>query len=265
MIEKSKQNEILRIVEQCGINIISSGFESSAAHTVTAKDGTANFVTDVDVAAEEYLIRELSAVIPESVFFAEEKNNDAVVFDDKFCFMIDPLDGTTNFMHSMGCSAVSVGLLYNGKVIFGAVYDPYRKEMFHATAGEGAYLNGRAIRVSDRRIEKSLISFGTSPYNRAEYCDSTFERVKRVFNACADIRRNGSASLDVCYVACGRTDAYFEDFLSPWDYSAGMLILTEAGGMLTTFGGEIPAAGEKTSVLCTNGALHQTMLRLLNQ
>ena len=250
-------------MRSCGDIMLSAHAVEAQSGAISVKPGEANFVTVYDVRVQEVLIGGLRELFPEAHFFAEEKDNSSVAGEEGLCFFIDPIDGTTNFIHNMQASAVSVGLYENGIPVFGAVFDPYRKEMFHAAAGEGACLNGAPISVSSRPMEKALISVGTAPYNRDRAKD-TFDRMRRVFLQCADLRRSGSAALDVCYVACGRTDAYFEDVLSPWDYAAGALILTEAGGRITDYHNDMLAPGDKKSVLCTNKALHQTMLGLIN-
>ena len=262
-IAKETQTKILSIIRDAGRMVLSAHDVEAQDGNILVKPGTANFVTVFDLQVQETLIAGLRALFPSAFFFAEEKDNSAAEFRDTYCFLIDPIDGTTNFIHDMKCSVISVGLYYNGDPVFGAVYDPYMDEMFYAAAGEGAFLNGRAIAVSDRPLEKALVSFGTSPYNRSQLAGQTFERAKTVFLACADLRRSGSAALDICFVACGRTDAYFEDILSPWDYAAGYIILKEAGGEMTDFKGTPPRVGEKTPVLCSNKALHPQMLSLL--
>ena len=264
-ISKEAQQAVLAAVRECGGIVLSAHGVEAQDGAVEVKPGAANFVTVYDVKVQQTLISRLLALFPEASVFAEEQDNADACFAGTFCFVIDPIDGTTNFIHDMKRSVISVALFYDGAPVFGAVYDPYMDEMFSAAAGEGACLNGARISVSDRPLEKALVSFGTSPYNRAETVDETFRRVKRIFLRCADIRRSGAAALDVCYVACGRTDAYFEDVLSPWDFAAGMLILREAGGELTDYAGGVPRAGEKSPVLCSNKLLHPEMLRLINQ
>ena len=264
-IEKEQKQAILDLIQDAGRLILSAHDVEAQKNAITVKPGAANFVTVYDVKVQQMLIDGLGKLFPDAYVFAEEKNNAAASFAGAYCFVIDPIDGTTNFIHDMKRSVISVALFFDGAPVFGAVYDPYMGEMFSAAAGEGAFLNGRPIRVSDRSLDKALVSFGTSPYNRVETVGATFRRVQSVFMECADIRRSGTAALDVCYVACGRTDAYFEDVLSPWDYAAGMLILREAGGTLTDYSGNVPLAGEKSSVLCSNKLLHPEMLQLINQ
>ena len=242
-----------------------------SAHNVEAKNGAisdkagaANFVTVFDVKVQNTLMEALSKAFPDAAFFAEEKENPPELLDGGLCFIIDPIDGTTNFIHELHTSAVSVALYDKRQPLFGAVYDPYMDEMFWAVRGQGAYVNDRPIRVSDRPLEKALVAFGTSPYDRLEHGDSFFKKLYQVFLVSADIRRGGSAALDLVNVAAGRADAFFEETLSPWDYAAGLLILREAGGVITDIKGEPVKIGEKTSVLAASPALHRKMLSLLS-
>ncbi len=262
---KNEFVQILNIVKECGGLVASAHDVEARDDAITVKPGAANFVTVYDVRVQEMLIGRLRALYPRAYFYAEEKENSRDALQNEVCFIIDPIDGTTNFIHDMKCSVISVGLYTNGLPAFGCVYDPYKDEMFYAAAGQGAYLNGAQISVSQRPLSQALVSVGTSPYMREQYAERTFARMKAVFMACADIRRSGSAALDVCYVACGRTDAYFEDILSPWDYAAGRIILREAGGELTAYDGTVPGAVQKSPVLCTNKVLHSQMLGLLNK
>lgn len=264
-ITETQRKSILELIKKCGKNLLCAHDIESGKNNIESKEGAANFVTVYDVKTQQDLICGLKDIIPDALFFAEEKDNSDICYKDSFCFFIDPIDGTTNFIHDMKMSAVSVSLCYNGEPIFGAVYNPYSDELFWSCRGEGAYLNDKKIVVSNRNLQKALIMFGTSPYDREALSQTFFPILYRVFMKCADIRRSGSAALDVCYVACGRVDAYIEAVLSPWDFAAGMLILEEAGGSITSFSGEKIALGEKTSVLCSNKVLHSEMLELLNK
>ena len=261
---KEERTAMLSLIRDCAGIMLSAHGVTEDSGAITQKTGDANFVTAYDVRVQETLIAGLRRIYPDAVFFAEEQNNTADVFGAEHCFVIDPIDGTTNFIHDMKCSVISVALLCKGKTVFGAVYDPYLDELFWAAAGEGAFLNERAVRVADRPMAQALVTFGTSPYEKTKYGEATFRLAKKVFMHCADLRRSGAAALDVCYVACGRTDAYFENVLSPWDFAAGSLILTEAGGVWSDFHGNTPAPGLKTSFVCANHALHREVLSLLD-
>ena len=159
-ISEKKQREILEIIRRCGSVILSAHDIETRSDAISVKPGAANFVTEYDLKVQQTLIEALSALFPGANFFAEEKENSAASFQNAFCFVIDPIDGTTNFIHDMKCSAVSVALYYDGEPVFGAVYDPYLDEMFHATAGGGAYLNDVRIDSADRNIMKSEIPAG---------------------------------------------------------------------------------------------------------
>jgi myo-inositol-1(or 4)-monophosphatase len=198
---------------------------------VESKQGRANFVTKYDVEVQDYLFRELAALFPKAAFIGEEDGRKGQVFDE-YCFIIDPIDGTTNFIFDYRHSAISVGLLYRKEIIAGVVYNPYLDELFYAEKGKGAYLNGRALKVTDLSLSEGIVAVGTCPYNR-EKAEETFQLARKLYDRALDIRRSGSAALDICYVAAGRFVLYYELLLQPWDYAAASLILTEAGGCIT--------------------------------
>ena len=264
ILSSEQQAQIGVLLRHCGEIMCADPDPEHAKGEITQKDGAANYVTVYDVQVQTYLENGLIQIFPAAKFIAEEQENDPVSAARGLCFVIDPIDGTTNFIHHMGASAVSVALFSDGEPVYGAVYDPYRKELFFALVGCGAYLNGKKITVSDRDLPHALVSLGTAPYNRDALADAVFDKAKRIFLHCADIRRSGSAALDMCYVACGRTDAFFEEILSPWDFAAGQLIVSEAGGRLTDYAGKKPEFGYKSAVLCSNGCVHDSLLQLLN-
>lgn len=234
-----------------------------AEGSVNVKPGDANFVTVYDVKIQETLITGLKEIFPGAVFFAEEQDNSAVDVSKGTCFIIDPIDGTTNFIHDMGWSGISVGMLQDGVPTLGALYDPYRKEYYIAVKGRGAFLNGERIHVSDRPLGKSVISFGTSPYRKDDFADVSFRKAHDIYVKCADLRRSGSAVLDLYNVACGRLDGFFEFTLSPWDYTAGVVVVTEAGGRLTAFDGGSVTFDRDSSMLCTNSVIHDELMQIL--
>lgn len=200
------------------------------------KGDQANLVTDMDVTVQKFLIEKLSEILPGSGFLAEE--DDVHEETDGFLWVIDPIDGTTNYIYDYRHSAISVALLEHHEAVFGAVYDPYLDEMFIAAKGQGAYRNDKRIRVSQRELASSLIMCGTTPYEK-EFAQETFDIMRRMFLVGKDIRRSGSAVLDLCYVACGRVDGFYEQRLSPWDYAAGVLLILEAGGKVVTLDGDM--------------------------
>ena len=166
-------------------------------------------------------------------------------------FIVDPIDGTTNFIKDYHVSCISVGLLEDGEVKIGVIYNPYLDEMFWAVKGKGAYCNGRRIHVSEQPLGNGLILFGASPYYK-ELHKKSFEMAYELFSPALDIRRSGSAALDLCSIAAGRAELYFELKLSPWDYAAGSLIVEEAGGIVTTVEGEKLSFDRPCSVMAKN-------------
>ena len=243
-------NKITEIIKQAGDIMLSANHDENRIHS---KSGTANFVTEYDIKVQDFLYAALAKLIPEANFIGEESDtNDTAKLTDGYSFIIDPIDGTTNFIHDYGHSCISVALLKDGEVIIGAVYNPYRDELFHAEKNRGAYLNGKPIHTSTRELCDSLVCFGTAPYYR-ELADKTFTILKWLYLNVRDIRRSGSAALDLCYVACGRCDLFFEMILSPWDYTAGSLIITEAGGIITAIDGAAVTFDAPSSVVAGNG------------
>lgn len=220
------------------------------------KGGTFNYVTEYDVAVQRYLEKELSAALPGAAFLAEEEGEDGRTVGDGYTFVIDPIDGTSNFIHGFRLSAVSVGLLYNGRAVSGAVYLPYTDEMFYAEQGGGAYLNGKRIHVNRLSTGNALTLFGTTPYMRDTMCDAVTELFRGLFMTSVDVRRCGAAAADLCFVACGRAAAFCEMLLSPWDYAAGALIVTEAGGVVSRFDGSPLSYTEKCTVVAGNPAAY---------
>jgi len=196
--------------------------------SVDEKEGHGNYVTSVDKLLQDTLENGLLRLYPSSQFIGEEKEN--AVLTDAPSWVVDPLDGTANFICDYRKSAVSVALLINKTPVLGAIFNPYADEMFYAEKGKGAFLNGKPIHVSCRDFEHAMVSFGTSPYD-SDKCDITMSLARDFIRTCADIRRCGSAALDLTDVACGRTDMFFEMILRPWDVSAGAIIIEEAGGI----------------------------------
>lgn len=197
--------------------------------------GRNDFVTEVDHQAEQEIIASIRASYPHHAFLAEESGRTG---DDEFVWIIDPLDGTTNFMHGFPQFAVSIGLQRRGRMEHGVIYDPLRQELFTASRGEGAQLDGRRIRVSKQvGLEGALIGTGFPYRENSQWIDEYLAMLKVVTQQTAGVRRPGAASLDLAYVAAGRLDGFWEMGLSPWDTAAGTLLITEAGGMTGTITG----------------------------
>ena len=179
------------------------------------------------------------------------------------CFIIDPIDGTTNFVHSYKFSCISVALVSRGKVVFGAIYEPYLNEMFTAVLGGGAYMNGERISVANRTMPHAVIAIGTAPYYKSVIGGECMDLMSRTFGACIDVRRSGSAALDLCYAAMGRTDAFCEPLLSPWDFAAGSVIVKEAGGVITDMQGNELDFAKPQSILCSNQVVYKDALKTI--
>ena len=220
------------------------------------KNGAADLVTKYDVAVQAFLQKELLALVPEADFLGEEGEHEAL--DKPWVFVVDPIDGTTNFVRHMHHSNIAVALVHEGCVAYGVVYNPFTEEMFAARRGGGAFLNGRPIHVSDRDMSHAITMCGSTIYDR-RFTDRSFSLMRRLYDLGLDFRRFGSAELDVCYVACGRAEVFFECRLSPWDYAAGSLILTEAGGKITRLDGSPIDPYRGGSVWATNGICHPVL------
>jgi myo-inositol-1(or 4)-monophosphatase len=200
--------------------------------------GVNDFVTEVDKHAEAVIVETILAAYPGHGILAEESGRTLGAKDSEFLWIIDPLDGTTNFIHGFPVYAVSIALAWRGVVQQAVVYDPSRNDLFIASRGRGAYLNERRLRVSKRlRLADSLIGTGF-PFRKGDNFKRYMKMFEEISQQCAGLRRPGAASLDLCYVAAGYYDGFFETGLSPWDIAAASLIITEAGGLIGNFSGE---------------------------
>ena len=236
-------------------------FDGREAYGVHVKEGHANFVTDIDVKAQSLLMDSLHGILPGADFVGEERANEPL--SDKPTWIIDPIDGTTNFIRARRCSAVSVGLTVDKRPVLAAIYQPYTDEVFSAEIGKGARCNGQPIHVSDMPLDKALVGYGTSPYYE-DLWDDTFGACREFLRRAVDLRRCGSAALDLCDIACGKLDIFFEMRLSPWDYCAGALLVTEAGGRISLDGKENGVFGEPKRVLAANAACFDAANEILN-
>ncbi|MCR5309916.1 MAG: inositol monophosphatase [Lachnospiraceae bacterium] len=243
------QKEIEKLMRECGDIMLGAVRNPSM---ITAKEGHANFVTTYDKAIQDRLKQGLFELKPEAVFVGEEEDIHPGI-NEGYAFVVDPIDGTTNFIRDYKQSCISVALLKDGEPVLGLVYNPYLDEMFSARKGEGAFLNGKPIRVSGFPVEQGIVLFGTSPYYR-ELNRKSFDLAYSYFEKALDIRRSGSSALDLCSIAAGRAEVFFELKLSPWDYAAGSLIVTEAGGRVTTAELEPLCFDRPCSVLAVNGS-----------
>ena len=255
-------NEFLPTLLRKAGKIILSAHVKTDDDSITTQPGSANFVTVYDVSVQNFLMREIKARFPSATFIAEEKDNDSGVLESDCCFIIDPIDGTTNFIHDYRHSCISVAVISHNEPIFGAVYDPYLDEYFHAQKGGGAYLGKTPLRVTDMPFENALIAFGTSPYYKDTLVEPSLALAKELLLAGSDIRRCGSAALDLSYLAAGRNDAFFEMILSPWDFAAGYLLITEAGGIITRLDGSPLDFSKPQSVIASNRVIYPALLEI---
>ena len=255
MTSETLLSGIRDIAREAGEIILSAENERKK---VTSKTGTANFVTEYDVKVQHFLQKELSGLLSEAGFLGEEEE-EMRDLSREYVFVVDPIDGTTNFIRNYRMSCVSIALLRNSRPVIGVIYNPYSRECFYAEKGKGAFCNGRPIRVTENSLADSLVIMGTSPYDRS-LTDITFRQMREFFDHSLDIRRSGSAAIDLCSVSCGRADAFLEMSLKPWDYAAGALIVTEAGGRVTDVNGEEPDF-LKPSPILAGGLCHAECLR----
>jgi myo-inositol-1(or 4)-monophosphatase len=228
----------------------------------------ADFVTAADRAAEEKIVSHILAVFPEHQILAEEQAHSSPMAEPEAAtagtvqWIIDPLDGTTNYIHGVPNFAISIAARQNHEAVAGVVWDPVRRELFMATAGGGAFLNGKPISVSaSTRLRDSLIATGF-PFRVRHLLGAYFRMFQGFMSAARDIRRLGAASLDLAYVAAGRFDGFWEYSLSPWDFAAGSLLVREAGGLISGFGVD-ENFWETGNILASNGKLHEPMREII--
>lgn len=262
-MQETQEKALLALMRRAGAVILEAASRLTTEQ-VANKEGSANYVTIYDVQVQRFLEAGIGEIFPGCTFLAEEEGEDQNAMGDGWTFVIDPIDGTANFIRNYHRSAISVGALHAGALVWGAIYQPYTQEMFHAGKGRGAYLNGKPISVSHRPLREGIVAIGTSPYYRETLGEQTMNLAKALLMQCDDLRRCGSAALDLCDVACGRADAFFELILSPWDFMAGSLIVQEAGGWITTVLGEVlPTDGRKSSVAAGGPVLREEFLGIL--
>lgn len=270
--------QIAGVVKRCGHIMLDA---EKIKESVVEKEGHGNFVTVYDKKIQDILEEELTALLPEARFMGEETTDtgaaecnsgssgngqadgDAVGaaasgsympdYDRGLVFIVDPIDGTTNFIKGYRNSAVSVGLLKDGEPYMAVIYNPYMDEMFTAVKGQGTFVNGTRVRVSENRLADGITVFGTAIYYDGS-AEPTFRRAFEYFKHSLDVRRSGSAAIDLCTIASGRAELFFEMRLQPWDYAAGALLVTEAGGTITQLDGSPITFDRPCSILaCGSG------------
>lgn len=219
--------------------------------------GVLDLVTDTDLTIEAFLKENLHDVVPGAAFMAEESS--AVAAPTGTCWIIDPIDGTTNFVHHFEDTATSVALWEDGEIVFGVVSAPIRGERYVAERGRGAWLNGRPIHVSDVTLCKDALVATGFPYSVHEDMDIVLEDMRTLLGTTIGVRRCGAAALDMCFVACGSFDGYFERWIRPWDIAAGWLLVEEAGGKVSGNDGE--SYEFNTPIFVSNGRIHEEMIK----
>ncbi|MCD8218597.1 MAG: inositol monophosphatase [Clostridiales bacterium] len=246
-------NEIIDLVHQTKPVIMNE----TARQNITVK-GPADFVTRVDTEVQYFLRDALAEAYPKVQFMGEE-NHLHQIDPARPAWILDPIDGTTNLIYDYRQSAVSLGYYDEGQIMAAVIYNPFSEETFSAVRGEGAFLNNIPIHASKKTaLSDSLVSIGTSPYEK-DLAPVNFKIFQDVFTHSLDIRRSGSAALDLAYVACGRIDGYFERNLKPWDYAAGTLLVEEADGHAATFRSDQIDFLRNQDILATNGKIQKEL------
>lgn len=252
--------ETLINATEAGARVMKHYFASSTLQ-ISNKEGLNNLVTEADHASEKAIIDTITECFPSHNILCEESGE--VIMDSEYKWIIDPIDGTVNYAHGIPICCVSIGVEHNGKMILGAVYNPMMKEFFIAERGKGALLNGERIRVSAQTdVHKSCIVTGF-PYTYLDMPNGPLEVFDRFIRKGVPVRRLGSAAIDLCWVAAGRFDGFYEHKLQPWDSAAGFLMVEEAGGTVSDFSSN-PYSLYQPQVLATNGHIHNQMLDWIN-
>lgn len=255
------KKDLIKIIKKAG-KILKEGFYTDKNITFKAKK---DLVTQFDVEVEKYLKKKFSKRFKNFNIIAEESDNSNIEFNNSI--IIDPIDGTTNFVNGVPHTAISVGVYKDKKPYLAVVYNPMLDELYTAKIGKGAFLNGKKLKVSlENNFQKALLATGfpyTSGTDENDLND-VVKKIKDVLPLCQDLRRLGSASLDLCYVARGTYEGYYEMNLKPWDVSAGVLILTEAGGKVSNIVGNEYNLFEDKYLVASNGKIHDEFIKNLN-
>lgn len=252
--------ETLLNATEAGATVLQHYFNSKNLQ-ISHKEGINNLVTEADHASEKAILESIRASFPEHFILSEETGE--IVMDSEYKWIIDPIDGTINYAHGIPICCVSIGLEQNGKMIMGAVYNPFLKEFYFAEAGKGSMLNSQQIHVStETEVLKSCLVTGF-PYTYLNQPNGPLEAFGRFIRAGIPVRRLGSAAMDLCWVAAGRFDGFYEHKLQAWDSAAGFLIVEEAGGKVTDFTGTYYSPYQP-QIVATNGKIHEELLKWIN-
>lgn len=239
--------------------------DSSVRKSQIEKKSDKNYVTEIDYKVQSHLSDRLREILPQSHLIAEETQVNQFEVS-RPTWILDPVDGTTNLIFDLKMSTVSLALYLEGKPAYGFIYNPYLHELFQARAGVGAFLDYDPIHASQTSdLSKALIGFGTNPYDRAN-SQQTFSILQEIFTRTLEIRRTGSAALDLAYVACGRLDGFFEQMLQPWDFAAGYIIIKAAGGKVGSWNSDdLPDLLAPTSILAGGTNLFEQLKEILEK
>ena len=252
------KNTLLRAIH-AGADLLRHYFEGT--FEIQSKDSLNNLVTEVDKKAEEAIIEVIRAEFPEHFILSEEAGEMST--GSEYKWIIDPIDGTVNFAHGIPICCISIGLEHNGVMMLGAVFNPFMNELFFAERGKGAFLNNRPLKVSNNNQMESACLVTGFPYRWVEVHMDPISVFERFIRMGLPVRRLGSAAIDLCWVAAGRFDGFWEYNLNPWDIAAGYLIIEEAGGRISNFNGDPYSVYDKQT-LATNGKIHEAMLKIIN-
>ncbi|RXJ90276.1 inositol monophosphatase [Arcobacter sp. CECT 8983] len=255
------KEKLIEIIKEAG-TILKDGYFSNKEVNFKAKK---DLVTKYDVAVENFLKDKFTNEFKDFNVIAEESDNSNIEFNDSI--IVDPIDGTTNFVNQVPHTCISVGVYKGKKPYIGIVYNPILDELYEAQIGQGAFLNGKKLEVSkENNFEKSLVATGF-PYSNSTNQDDlndVIEKIRTILPQCQDIRRLGSAAIDLCFIARGTYEAYYEMNLKAWDVSAGIIILQEAGGKFTSLDGSNYKLFEDKYIVASNGLVHDELIKLLN-
>jgi myo-inositol-1(or 4)-monophosphatase len=251
--------DIIDIAKEAG-EIIRNGFGKTL--DIEYKTGESNLVTNIDKASEKHIIQSIQRKYKSHSILGEEGTN--IRNDSEYLWVIDPLDGTTNFAHRLPIFSVSIGVLKNNALYAGVVYDVMNDIVYSAVKGEGSYANGEKLHVNSNEIVGHSVLVTGFPYNISENPDRALEKFSEMVKKTRAVRRLGSAAIDLCFVAKGVFDAFWEVYLHPWDMAAGMLILEEAGGKITDFSGK-PTNIYTHQLLASNNVIHEKILDILQK
>lgn len=256
-------NKIVEIVREAGNILKSAHLEKDQ---IFDKEGDANFVTAFDMKIQKFLIDKILQEIPDASFYGEEEDesNKKEISETGYTFIIDPIDGTTNFMFDYNTSCISVGIAYNGELYAGIVYNPYVDAMYTGIKGQGSYVNGRKLELENRGLAEGVSAFGCARYNENS-TDLLFASVKELFYKTLAIRSSGSAAIDLSRVASGSNVVYFEMLLQPYDYAASAVIIEEAGGVITQIDGSPITIDKGCSILAGTKRASEELRALIDK